>query len=231
MPNRRTFYADTPAGPLYHRYQHDGYGEHADGSPFDGSGIGRLWPLLAGERGTYALTSGEDPLPYLQAMAGSSTRGRLLPEQVWDAEPVPERRLERGRPTGSASPLVWAHAEYLKLYASQRRAIAPDRLASVAARYAVAPTVTVAHVRHAGEVETEAPTVLIETNEPFVLHVGIDGWQQVSEIASQDGPLGVPAVEIPASLWSGAARLNWTRRFVHSGAWEGVDHIISRPTP
>src|SRR5205807_2213999 len=42
-----------PQGPCWYRYNGDGYGEHADGSPFDGTGIGRPWPLLAGERGHY----------------------------------------------------------------------------------------------------------------------------------------------------------------------------------
>ena len=47
--------ATHPAGPAYHRYNGDGYGEHEDGAPFDGTGIGRAWPLLAGERGHFAL--------------------------------------------------------------------------------------------------------------------------------------------------------------------------------
>ncbi len=42
---------ELPAGPYWYRYNDDGYGEHEDGAPFDGSGIGRLWPLLTGERG------------------------------------------------------------------------------------------------------------------------------------------------------------------------------------
>ncbi len=32
-------------------FDDDGYGEHADGRPFSKTGIGRGWPLLAGERG------------------------------------------------------------------------------------------------------------------------------------------------------------------------------------
>ena len=36
----------------------DGYGEHEDGSAFDGTGIGRLWPLLTGERAHYELAAG-----------------------------------------------------------------------------------------------------------------------------------------------------------------------------
>src|SRR5665213_509677 len=58
----------TPSGALYHRYNDDGYGEHADGRPFDGSGIGRAWPLLVGERGHLALQAGEESISYLQTM-------------------------------------------------------------------------------------------------------------------------------------------------------------------
>ena len=44
----------TPRGQFWHRYNHDGYGETPDGGPFPGAGnTGRLWPLLAGERGEY----------------------------------------------------------------------------------------------------------------------------------------------------------------------------------
>ena len=46
---------DTPSGPCWHRYNDDGYGEHDDGSAFDGTGRGRPWPLLTGERGHYEL--------------------------------------------------------------------------------------------------------------------------------------------------------------------------------
>ncbi|TIP54468.1 MAG: hypothetical protein E5X68_36870, partial [Mesorhizobium sp.] len=44
---------ELPQGPLWCRYSGDGYGEHEDGSPFDGTGRGRPWPLLAGERAHY----------------------------------------------------------------------------------------------------------------------------------------------------------------------------------
>ncbi len=57
---------DTPNGPCWHRYNGDGYGEHPDGRPYDGTGIGRAWPLLTGERGHYELccgTSTKTPAP------------------------------------------------------------------------------------------------------------------------------------------------------------------------
>jgi glucoamylase len=46
---------ETPFGPAWHRYNGDGYGEHEDGTPFNGTGVGRLWPLLTGERAHYEL--------------------------------------------------------------------------------------------------------------------------------------------------------------------------------
>ena len=44
----------------------------------------------------------------------------MIPEQVWDADDIPEKRLFKGRPSGSAAPLAWAHAEYLKILRSLR---------------------------------------------------------------------------------------------------------------
>jgi hypothetical protein len=53
----------------------------------------------------------------------------VLPEQVWDAELIPGRRLAPGRPAGSAMPLVWAHPEYIKLMVSRHLGHPVDRRA------------------------------------------------------------------------------------------------------
>ena len=42
---------ETPYGPCWRRYNHDGYGQRKDGGPYKGWGQGRAWPLLSGERG------------------------------------------------------------------------------------------------------------------------------------------------------------------------------------
>ena len=111
---------ETPAGPCWHRYNEDGYGEHDDGSAYDGTGRGRAWPLLTGERGHYELCAGHDPLPYLEAMARmASTRRHAAGAGMGRELLFRARGLAPGRPTGAAMPLVWAHAEYLKLAASR----------------------------------------------------------------------------------------------------------------
>lgn len=62
---------DLPNGPCWHRYNHDGYGEHRDGAPFDGTGVGRAWPLLTGERAHYELARGskDEARRLMRAMA------------------------------------------------------------------------------------------------------------------------------------------------------------------
>ena len=111
-----------PQGPCWYRYNDDGYGEHDDGSPFDGTGVGRPWPLLAGERAHYELAAGKRKMAedLLNGMELSTDGSRLIPEQVWDAASIPERELFLGQGTGSACPLVWAHSEYIKLRRSLR---------------------------------------------------------------------------------------------------------------
>lgn len=117
---------ETPHGASWHRYIGDLYGETADGSPPRGGGIGRLWPLLTGERAHYELAAGRVESAQALAAAMESFAGPtgLMPEQVWDSPDIPEKGLFLGRPTGSAMPLVWAHGEYLKL----RRSLIEGRI-------------------------------------------------------------------------------------------------------
>src|SRR5579864_3981962 len=109
---------DTPFGPCWHRYSNDGYGQREDGGPFTSGGQGRAWPLLTGERGHYELAAGHDVKPFIRAMEGFGSATGLLPEQVWDEPDRPDIYMYLGRPTGSAMPLMWAHAEYVKLLRS-----------------------------------------------------------------------------------------------------------------
>jgi len=216
---------ETPSGPFYHRYNEDGYGEHADGLAFDGNGIGRAWPLLTGERGHYALAAGEDPLPYLEAMRAAASVGGMIPEQVWDTEPIPERFLFPGRPTGSAMPLVWAHAEFLKLVTAVQDGSPVERLAAVSRRYRRRRAQTIVHWRSQvpfPELPHDAH-LMVEAEEPFVLRFGMDGWKRVTELASS--PLGFQLHGVQLAVAETAARqsLEFTRRFLGARGWEGRD--------
>jgi glucoamylase len=129
---------ETPFGDSWRRYNHDGYGQKKDGGPYDGSGQGRAWPILTGERGHYELCAGSEFSRYIKAIEQFSSVGGMLPEQVWDYNDIPSRGMYRGRSAGSAQPLVWAHAEYLKLLRSAADGRVFDRIKAVEDRYAVA---------------------------------------------------------------------------------------------
>jgi glucoamylase len=126
---------ETPHGPCWRRYNHDGYGQRADGSSFMGWGIGRPWPLLTGERGHYELAAGRDATPFLRAIEKLAIGIGLIPEQIWDQEPIREKLLRFGGPTGAALPLIWAHAEYLALARSIADKRVFDLIEPVRARY------------------------------------------------------------------------------------------------
>jgi glucoamylase len=218
----------TPTGDFYHRYNQDGYGEYADGRPFDGSGIGRVWPLLSGERGHYALDAGEDPVPYLQSMLASASAGGMIPEQVWDSPPIPRRFLAPGRPSGSAMPLVWAHAEFLKLNVAAARGAPIERLQVVAERYRRPPQPAVVHWRDDSPCDALAAgiEISIEAREPFELHHGHDRWQDVADLASTPCAFGLHAVRLDTKRFAAGQTLDFTRRFLGPRGWEHRDWQI-----
>lgn len=221
----RLLRVELPTGVFYHRYPEDGYGEGEDGSPFAGVGVGRAWPLLAGERGMAGLLAGEDPLPYLRSMARGTGPGGLIPEQVWDAAAIPGRGLYPGKPSGSAMPLVWAHAEYLKLYLAWVRREGPvERLRRVAERYLRGARPGVRHWRK--EVPLSSlkgeEKLLIEARTPFRLHYGINGWQRVREQDSEPLPFGLYGVLLQ---WEGEA-LDFTLYYPQEARWEGRDYRV-----
>ena len=115
-----TLKREMSTGPGWTRSTDDGYGEHKNGEPFNGRGIGRCWPLLAGERAHYELAAGnrDFAVELGQTIARQTSAGGMIPEQVWDAADLPEHQLFNGHPTGSGMPLAWAHAEYVKLLRS-----------------------------------------------------------------------------------------------------------------
>ena len=225
---------DTPSGPAYHRYNGDGYGEHEDGSPFDGTGVGRGWPLLTGERGHLALLAGEDPLPYLEAMVRMSGVCGLLPEQVWDSAPIEERGLLPGRPTGSAMPLVWAHAEFLKLLLARASGRPVELLDSVAARYrAKQPTVSTWFWRSDVPVDAlpRGRAIVIEDRRSFSLHFGFDGWYGAQDRESAPLGLGMHGVRIEADELGGRQALDFTRFYPGASVWEGHEHHVALAPP
>ncbi|AKA48856.1 glucan 1,4-alpha-glucosidase [uncultured archaeon] len=220
---------DTPYGPVWHRYNHDGYGQRDDGSAYQGWGRGRAWPLLTGERGHYEISAGNSPDSFIKAMENFASHTMMIPEQVWDKPDFTERHLHLGRATGSARPLVWAHAEYIKLLRSAREGKPYDRIDIVENRYitdrsACRKFEVWKHNRRIGKIG-EGLTLRIQADRPFTLHWSNDSWKTQNDSDSNATGLSVYYTDIqPADLEAGSVK--FTFRWSDDGSWEGHDHEI-----
>lgn len=220
---------DTPNGPVWHRYNDDGYGEHADGSPFDGTGVGRGWPLLVGERGHYSLVAGQPVEPYLNTMCRMSSLGGMIPEQVWDTDDIPSKHLYRGQPSGSAMPLVWAHAEYLKLLAGMMDGVPIDRPQPVWERYhGKKPDVGWVSWRFNQQIRTipYGKLLRIETISSALVHWSHDGKPDWSDAETSYTGLGIHLVDLPTSDLREGTTVAFTFYWRESDRWEGRDFSV-----
>jgi glucoamylase len=220
---------DTPNGPVWHRYTGDGYGEHPDGAPFDGWGCGRGWPLLTGERGHMAVLAGSDGRPYLEAMAKMTGKGGLLPEQVWDSDPLPARGLYPGEPSGSAMPLVWAHAEFIKLALTIAAGAPVDRPARTWARYGgKRPRLDFVlwQPRQRPGQMSAGQQLRVLLPEPGRIHWCANGWKNPSDVDTEDWGFGHLA-PLPVEPFPAGTRVDFTIYWPARAAWHGEDFQIT----
>lgn len=219
---------ETPFGPSWHRYNGDGYGEAEDGSAYNGIGVGRAWPLLTGERGHYELAAGRDPTPFLEAMAAMAGGLGMLPEQVWDAPAIERAGLSPGRPTGSAMPLAWAHAEFIKLVVSRHTQRVFDRPDAVWRRYhGQIPRASHAFWSQQAPISRidAGQSLVILLPHPAVIHVGSNGWQRIRDISTRESGLGVHWAEIDFRRRKQVQSIEFTWRDT-AGHWHGSDYVL-----
>jgi glucoamylase len=232
--------ADTPSGRAYHRYDVDGYGEWLDGSgwPVRKFGIGRPWPLLAGERGHLDVLAGGNATTQLRAMLAMRGRGGLLPEQIWDANPLPWQNLRPGQPTGSAMPLAWAHSELIKLAVAAATGKPVELLSIVSDRYrSVVPASQTWFWRDSSPVQAlpAGRTLVVADLDPFTLHYGFNDWNPatITERNASGLGLGLFGVTLTPADLAGRASLQFVRRY-QDGRWEGAtrhDVALGAPGP
>ncbi len=226
-----TLKTDTRTGPVWHRYSGDGYGEHRDGSPFDGIGIGRGWPLLAGKRGHYELAKGdkeaaEELLKVICKQAGET---QLIPEQIWDDLDIPEKHLYNGLPTGAAMPLAAAHAEYIQLLRSIADQQVFDQPVQPIQRYQnvkSASPYALWRFNHKIAKIPKGKSLRIETLAETSVRWSADEWKTWQDAHSADTDLGIHHVDIPTSKLEKGAHVVFTFHWIDSDSWEGTDFTL-----
>jgi len=223
---------DTDSGPIWHRYNHDGYGQQEDGGPFSTFGRGRAWPLLTGERGHYELAAGRSAETYINAMEHFASTTGLLPEQVWDEADKPEAFMFRGKPSGSAMPLLWAHAEYIKLLRSASEGRVYDSIPEVRRRY-----VTDRQKREPMEVWkldrqirflAKGSVLRIHGKEQFRLRWSNDDWKTQHDSESKANSLQIDFVDLPVEISvNPRTQINFTFFWMKNEQWEGQNFAVT----
>jgi glucoamylase len=222
---------ETPKGPCWRRYNHDGYGQRKDGGPFLGWGQGRPWPLLTGERAHYELAAGSDIKPLISTIERFASVGGMLPEQIWD-EPD-KSGLVFGEPAGAAMPLVWAHAEYLKLLRSVTDGQVFDRIPVVEERYAKGTSksnIEVFKLRRKINRITAGKTLRITAHNRFKVVWTTDSWQTNSVTESSGVGYAGSFADIPTAPKQTGA-VSFTLLWIEENRWEGSNFDVQIEAP
>ncbi len=153
----------------------------------------------------------------------------LIPEQVWDGPAIPAVDLYPGRPTGSAMPLAWAHAEFVKLAYSRHLGRPVDQPSAVWQRYGGRHR----KFSHAfwwphAPIGTLPQHCRLHVCTSRAAHVrwGHDGWQDVAGIDTEATGLGVYAAELRVEHLLPGQCVDFTLQWQDTGAWEGRDFRI-----
>lgn len=223
---------DLSTGSYWYRYNDDGYGEHADGAPFDGTGVGRLWPLLTGERAHYELAAGkpDEARRLLAALEASSTPGGLLPEQIWDREDIPERELFLGRPSGSAMPLVWVHAEHIKLLRSLKDGAVFDTPPQPFDRYVknAPPPAPIVWRMDSENLRIKTGRALrLEFLEPALVHCSSGNLPLKADNTAEATGLGTYTCDLPTHIMMEGSVVVFTVYWTSKGSWSGKNFEVT----
>ncbi|HYJ63375.1 MAG TPA: glycoside hydrolase family 15 protein [Parafilimonas sp.] len=224
-----TLKVETPFGSCWHRYTKDGYGEDEHGNPYDGKGIGRAWPLLTGERAHYEIAAGNfnEAKKLMRAMEAFANNG-LLPEQIWDTDDIPDKKLFFGRPSGSAMPLTWAHAEYIKLCASVKEKKVFDMPHQTQERYIKQKTSAIFEVwRFEDQRKTisSKKTLRIEIMEDAIVHWTQDNWKTKYQTRTKDTGINIFVADISAQNKK-ASKIEFTFFWVKANRWENKNFAV-----
>lgn len=221
---------ETPMGPCWRRYNYDGYGQRDDGAPFVGWGVGRAWPLLTGERGHYEIAAGRKGETFERALVKFSGDAKLLPEQVWDKPDLPQKHLYFGGCTGSARPLAWAHAEYIKLLRSMRDGKPFDLIEPVLERYQgkkySVRNLEIWKFNRMPQRVNSGTDLRIQAVPRFRLHWSPDEWSTIYDTDSTEISLGLNYADINLSKMKGRSMV-FTFYWMSSMKWEGKDFRIN----
>ena len=152
----------------------------------------------------------------------------MLPEQIWDAPDLPGQGMYLGRPSGSAMPLAWAHAEYIKLLRSCEDGEVFDRVGPVHSRYGGARRDLPIEICKRGHLLTQiamGKTMRVVECSPFRVVWTQDDWKTQQTTESKYMGECVCYADIPIGQQA-PTDLEFTLYWPAEDRWEGRNYEV-----
>jgi glucoamylase len=187
---------------------------------------------LTGERAHYELEAGrkDEAIRLMHAMESLAGDGGMIPEQVWDTADIPDRGLFNGRPSGSAMPLAWAHAEYLKLCRSIQDGRTFDRPPQTVRRYLeqkVSSNLAVWRFDYPRRAISPGEVLRVEALAPAVVHWSADAWKTSKDSRMRDTGLGVHVADLDTAGLKSGDTIELTFHWSDPDRWEGSNFSVT----
>jgi len=129
----------------------------------------------------------------------------------------------------SAMPLVWAHAEYLKLQRSLLDGQVFDLPPQTVDRYIKQNTKSMLALwrfNHKTRKMESGKILRIESLTEAVIHWSDDDWQTTSDAKTVDTKLGIHYADLPTMGLPKGGSVQFTFYWPEAGCWEGVNFIV-----
>jgi len=176
----------------------------------------------------YELACGRDVEPYLEAVKNFTTGVGLIPEQIWDKPDLLQEHMYFGRATGSADPLMWAHADYVKLLRSIADKKIFDLIDPVRERYRndkPRPSIEVWKVNRQVQCVPAGALLRLMASTPFSLHWSDNEWTNVHDTASTPTSIGLEYVDIQVAKTQ-IAPIRFTFYWPQQSEWQGRNYLV-----
>jgi glucoamylase len=151
--------------------------------------------------------------------------GGMMSEQLWDADDLPKAGMYRGRPSGSAMPLCWSHAEYLSLVCSKRDGKVFDRIEPAFQRYSVGAKRDCAlemwTFRHRTRRVSVGHGLRLIISASARIRWSADNWQNEHDLETT--PAGIAELhfaDLPLNQHGAGTVVEWTFFWRESNQWE-----------
>lgn len=157
-----------------------------------------------------------------------STGIGLIPEQIWDAPDLPKAHMYFGRAYGSADPLMWAHAEYVKLLRSVADGKLFDIIDVVATRYCTdrpRRDIEIWKMNHQVRTVPAGCQLHILAVTPLSLHWSDDEWATKRDSSSIPTSIGIEYVDIQVAETQNSP-IRFTFCWPEESRWQGSDFEV-----